>query len=99
MLKEVRPLRDGVVILPDEPVLKTRGGLYLPGVKETLPKKGTIVAAGPGRFSTKTGELIPNPVKVGDKVIFNAYTTFEVRVDDVEYRGMISAEHLEAVIE
>lgn len=48
---------------------QTAGGLALPdGVDDGAPK-AEVVKAGPGRIHDFTGELVPMPFKVGQKVL------------------------------
>ena len=42
---------------------------------------GEVLAAGPGRRSDTTGEVIPTGVKVGDTVVYSKYGGTEITVD------------------
>lgn len=68
---EFKPLSNKVFVeVTEEEAPKTKSGIVLP---ETAEKekflKGTVRAAGPGKFNEK-GERLPMSVKVGDSVLF-----------------------------
>lgn len=75
-----QPFEDIVVIeqLTEE---KSDGGIVLVGKEKDFPS-GRVVAVGPGRVYSnyldasgqhQVGHFVPNPVKVGDYVIFGRY--------------------------
>jgi chaperonin GroES len=66
------PLNDRVLIEVIEPEETIMGGLYIPDSAKEKPNEGTVLAVGPG-FTTSTGTVIPVPVKVGDRIIFNKF--------------------------
>jgi chaperonin GroES len=78
------PLSDRVVIQPKEAREKTAGGIYLPDTAKEKPLQGTVVAVGPGRMQD-SGERVPVSVKVGETVLFGAYSGTEVKVNGVDY--------------
>jgi chaperonin GroES len=53
--------------------VKSQGGLILPG-EEKKARVARVVAAGPGR-TYENGVTVPNPVKVGDVVVFGKYAS------------------------
>tara|TARA_Y100000310_G_scaffold320027_1_gene376004 strand:- start:464 stop:808 length:345 start_codon:yes stop_codon:yes gene_type:complete len=68
----------------------SKGGIELPkelNVEKVKPKAGRIIAAGPGKQTSKA--LIPMPVAVGDRVIFDAFLREQgnplATVDGTEY--------------
>ena len=71
------PLTDRVIIEPIKPPEKI-GSIYVPD--HDKPTRGVVVAVGPGR-TTDQGVFIPMTVKVGDEVVFNPYTTSQIKVD------------------
>lgn len=72
------PLFDRVVVKRLDPESKTRGGILLPDNAKEKPKRGTILAVGPGR----DGQEIP--LKKGDLVLFTAYSGHEYKDDDYD---------------
>lgn len=81
----VRPLADRVAIVPVKDEGSTmRNGLYIPDAAQEKPVQGRILAVGPGARD-EHGNLIPIPLKVGDRVIFSKYAGAQVEVDGEEY--------------
>ncbi|MDQ6797641.1 MAG: co-chaperone GroES, partial [Actinomycetota bacterium] len=75
------PLEDRIVVRPSEAEETTVSGIVIPDTAKEKPQQGEILAAGPGRRSEQTGELIPVDVKVGDIVIYSKYGGTEITVD------------------
>ena len=93
----LKPLGDRVIIKQDETEEKTSSGLYLAGDSKEKPQTGDVVAVGEGRRD-KDGELIPMPVKVGDRVVFSKYGGNTVVCDDEEFL-IVRADDVYAVFE
>lgn len=64
----MKPLRDIVLIRPDEPEQKTESGLYIKEDWKTLPPIGTVEAVG--------DEV--KLVETGDRVMFLRYAVIDV---------------------
>ena len=77
----IQPLDDRIVVKPNESEETTASGLVIPDTAKEKPQQGEVVAAGPGRRSEHTGELIPVDVSVGDVVLYSKYGGTEVTVD------------------
>ena len=78
------PLGDRVVVEPLSKEERSVSGIIIPDTaKQEKPERGTVVAAGPGKYVD--GALVPMAVKVGDIVLFSKYGFDEVKVDGVEY--------------
>jgi len=77
----LRPLEDRIVVRPSEAEETTVSGIVIPDTAKEKPQQGEVLAAGPGRRSEQTGELIPVDVKVGDIVIYSKYGGTEFSVD------------------
>ena len=77
----LKPLDDRIVVRPNEAETQTASGLVIPDTAKEKPQQGEVVAAGPGRRSEHTGELIPVDVSVGDVVLYSKYGGTEVAVD------------------
>ncbi len=77
----LRPLEDRIVVRPSEAEETTVSGIVIPDTAKEKPQQGEVLAAGPGRRSDQTGEVIPVDVKVGDVVIYSKYGGTEIDVD------------------
>lgn len=83
--KGIQPLQDRVLIkeVEDGKEKKTSGGIIIPVTvnEDKGSKRGTVVAAGPGRC--EDGKTILMAVKAGDEVLFQWGD--KVRIGDDEY--------------
>jgi len=68
----------------------------LPDQAKEKPLQGIVVAVGPGSY-TRTGELVPPQVKIGDMVIFNTFVGMEVEFEGHKY-AMVNDNHLIGII-
>jgi len=75
MSSAIQPLADYVVAQAEEPESKTASGLYIPNAAQEKPKTAKVVAVGK--------EV--KQVKVGDRIIYKAYSTTEVKVGSDDY--------------
>lgn len=75
----VQPLGDRVVVRVAESESVTASGLVIPETAGDRPQRGTVVAAGPGRY--EDGTRVPMLVAEGDVVVFAKYGGTEVTVD------------------
>ena len=80
----LKPLGDRVILKQDEAEETTASGLYIASSNKEKPCCGKIVAVGEGKRDNN-GNLIPIPVKEGDRVIYSKYGGNEVEVDGEEY--------------
>ena len=78
---KLHPLEDRIVVRPDLAEATTASGLVIPDTAKEKPQQGEVLAAGPGRRSDTTGEVIALGVKVGDTVIYSKYGGTEITVD------------------
>ncbi|MCI5051725.1 MAG: co-chaperone GroES [Simkaniaceae bacterium] len=96
-MQKVKPLGNRILVKRAE-AEKTKGGIFLPESSKEKPKKGEVIAAGPGKANDK-GILEPMQVKVGDQVLFTSYAGTEVKAqDECEYLIM-SEEDVLAVVQ
>lgn len=65
----LKPIRDMILIRPDQASDRTPGGLFIPQSAEEKPYQGTVVAAGRGTYSKK-GRFKPTSVQEGDRVLY-----------------------------
>lgn len=77
----IEPLYDRVLVKKDD-MSQTESGFHLPDTVKGRASTGTVVAAGPGRYSVDRGEVIPITLKVGDRVFVKAFDGYVV-----EYEG------------
>ena len=78
---KLNPLEDRIVVRPNAAEATTASGLVIPDTAKEKPQQGEVLAAGPGRRSDNTGEVIPTGVKVGDTVVYSKYGGTEITVD------------------
>lgn len=64
------PMMDRVLIKPIEAVQKSTGGIVLAGEESKINHlHGEVLALGPGKQKA-SGEYVPIPFEIGDKVIY-----------------------------
>ena len=83
---KVTPHGEWLLVLMDEQKETMRKGVYVPGTAKETMSKGTVVAAGPGRY-TDTGAFIENQFKPGERVFFGRFASEgqPILVGDVEH--------------
>jgi chaperonin GroES len=74
----LQPLEDRIVVRPAAPEQTTASGLVIPDTATEKPQQGEVLAAGPGKRSDQTGEVIPMDVGVGDIVVYSKYGGTEI---------------------
>ena len=74
----LQPLEDRIVVRPGESEETTASGLVIPDTAQEKPQQGEVVAAGPGKRSEQTGDVIPLDVSVGDTVVYSKYGGTEI---------------------
>ena len=84
MESPIIPLGDKIVILPQEEGEQTYGNIVVPDMGKEKPEMGIVLAVGPGRISTD-GNLIPNRIKKGVKVMVPKFGTQTVIVENETY--------------
>jgi chaperonin GroES len=93
----LQPLDDRIVVLPNESEETTASGLVIPDTAKEKPQQGKVLAAGPGRRSEQTGEIIPLGIKEGDTVVYSKYGGTEITVDGDELLILTSRDVLAIV--
>lgn len=73
----LKPLGGRVVIKPHEPEEVTKGGIVLPDTAKKKPRRGEVVAVGPGKL-LDNGERAPMELSVGDVVVYSEYAGTEI---------------------
>lgn len=80
-MKEVKfkPLFDRILVKQKEVETKLPSGIIVPESSKEKPFEGLVVAIGAGRPDE---EMV---VKVGDSILFGAYSGTTVKIEGVEY--------------
>lgn len=93
------PLSDRILVRRDAVATATESGLIIPDSAQPRPKKGIVIAVGPGR-QIEDGSTTDMEVEVGDHVWFSPYAGMNVeeaereegflvmRMDDVQCRDL-----------
>jgi chaperonin GroES len=92
----IKPLNDNVLLKKEEPETKTKSGIILSPNANKEENVGVIVAVGSGKV--EDGKKIPMSVKKGQRVIFEKYSTTEIKYEDEEYL-LVPENKILAVIE
>jgi len=83
MATRIRPLNTRLVIRPDDPEERTRGGIIIPDNAKERPARGKLVAKGPGMLM-RTGDRYPMPsIEEGDTVIYSKFSGTVLKIDGV----------------
>lgn len=75
----IEPLWNHILVQQDEAEEK-RGSIILPDDARQKPKRGKVLAVGPGRIDDE-GRLVPMSVKEGDRVLFANHAGQEIDLD------------------
>lgn len=78
---KLRPLGDRIVIKATAAEKTTAGGIILANAASLTSDKGTVVAAGPGRYMPD-GSFRASEFSEGDVVMFVKGTGNEIKLDD-----------------
>lgn len=95
-MESIRPLHDRVVVERSEAEKTTAGGIVLPDTAKEKPRRGTVIAVGPGR-TLENGEVKALGVKKDDRVLFDGYAGSEVKLDGKEYLILAEKEILAVI--
>ena len=76
---QIKPLADGVLVLPAPAEEKTIGGIIIPDSAKEKPLKGKVIAIGNG---TKDEEMV---VKPDDTVLYGKYAGTEIELNCEKY--------------
>ncbi len=70
----IKPLKNKIVAVKEEPLTKTKSGILLGEAKE-VPAYAVVESVGPE---------VEN-IKKGDKIIYKEFSTTNIKVDDKDY--------------
>ena len=96
-MMNLKPLGDRVIVKQDEAEDTTAGGLILARDAKEKPQTGVVLKVGEGKLD-KDGNLVPVPVKEGDRVLYGKYGGTEVKVNGEEVM-ILRSEDIYAVFE
>lgn len=77
----MNPLDDRIIVQPVDKDEKSSGGIIIPEKAREKATKGTVLAAGPGKF-LDSGVRKPMDVKVGNVIIYGKYSGVELEIED-----------------
>lgn len=89
-MKKIKPLNNRVLVKRFK-AETTKGGIILPETAQEKPKQGEVVAVGPGSRDDE-GTLHPLAVKMGDRVLFQAYAGTEVKTGEGDEEYLLLSE-------
>jgi chaperonin GroES len=93
----LKPLGNRVLAQRAEEQETMKGGIILPDSAKKKQEMAKVIAVGPGK-KTEDGKVIPMPVKVGDLILMDKYSSQEVTIDDEEYI-LVKADDIVAIVE
>ena len=77
----LQPLHDRIVVERAAELEVSKGGIFIPQTAKEKPIMGTVLSVGIGKYE-ENGVLRPLAIKVGDTVLFGAFSGSEVTVDE-----------------
>jgi chaperonin GroES len=81
MGEKLRPLNTRLIVRPDDPESRSKGGIIIPDQAKAKPVAGTLVAKGPGMLM-RSGARWPMPdVEEGHRVVYSQYAGVETEID------------------
>ena len=83
-MRNVRPLRDRVLVRRLEETEQKVGGIIVPDTAKEKPQQAQVVAVGSGRV-LENGQRVPLTLKAGDKVLVGKWSGTEVKLEGEEY--------------
>jgi chaperonin GroES len=81
---DIRPLHDRIIVRRLDEGEQKIGGIIVPDSAREKPQRGTIVAAGDGKFND-AGQRVPLDVKKGDLILFGKYSGQDVKFEGEEH--------------
>lgn len=83
MATKIKPLGDRVLVQRAK-AQTSKGGILLPDSAQEKPREGTVISVGPGK-ANENGQIEPLSIKVGDRVLFGAYSGTEIKENEEDY--------------
>lgn len=96
----IKPLNDFLFVKLDDSPEKTEFGFVIKTKDPMKPKRGKVVAVGPGK-GLETGLIRPMTIKVGDEILMASHAGAEVVIDkdkfvvitETDVFGVLNNEH------
>ena len=92
-----RPLNDRVWVRRLEGEEETKGGIIIPDTAKEKLREGEVIAIDPGGRD-ESQSLTPLDLKVGDRVLFDKWSSAEVKVDGEDLLIMKESDVLGVVV-
>jgi chaperonin GroES len=90
-MKQVHLLAGRILVLPDEPITMTRGGLHLPDSAKEKPRRGKVVAVAKEPHRYDSGAAVPIEVKTGDHVLYGRFGGIEFEEEESKTTYLVLA--------
>ena len=81
---KIQPLGHRVLLQRLEAEETLKGGIILPDTAKKKQEVARVVALGTGK-KTKDGNVLPLPIKEGDRVLIEKYSGQEITFEEEEY--------------
>ena len=94
---KLKPLGNRVLVKRLEQEEKMKGGIILPDTAKKKQETATVVAIGTGK-KDKSGNPIPFPVELGDKILMEKYSGQEITIEGEEL-VILRADDIIAIVE
>lgn len=95
--KKFKPLGNRILVKRSEAEM-TKGGILLPDSAQEKPKRGEVLAVGPGK-TQEDGTVSSMELKAGDQVIFGSFAGTEVKAGEEEELLIMSEDEVLAIVE
>lgn len=95
--KKFKPLGNRILVRRSEAATK-KGGILLPESIQEKPKRGEVLAVGPGKIQDD-GTVKSLEVKAGDQILFGAFAGTEIKAEESEELLIMSEDEVLAIVE
>jgi chaperonin GroES len=92
MTLRICPVGDRILVRPDVPLDKTPGGIILPDQAKTPPRRGVVLAVGPGRLRDDGETRVPMELQGGERILFDRWAGTDIDVGGEELKIMREAD-------
>ena len=96
-MTQLKPLGNRVLAKRVEQETTLKGGLILPDSAKKKQEIAQVIACGPGILD-KEGNLLPMPVKAGDKILLDKYSAQDIQFNDEDFI-IIKADEIVAIVQ
>lgn len=83
-VQEIKVFGPRVLILRDDPIAESAGGIIIPDTAQKKEPMGTIVLLGQG-YAEASVKLFAEGVLIGDRLVTNQYDAKEFKIDTVDH--------------